>query len=390
MTPPRVLHIFGRMDRGGAELRTLEVMRLLSPERVHMDFVALSGQVGELDDTIRAHGGTVHHLPLTLRFPWAFWRLLRRTRPDVVHSHVHMASGPILVLAAMARVPARIAHFRTISDGAVSSRRRRLYRRTARLCVRLAATDILAVSAGVLSAAWDASWAADARCGVIASGVDLAALPIERSRSALLGELQLPHDARVLAHVGNFTRPKNHARLLRIFARMSARDPRWVLVLAGRGGTPEHAHVVDRVRRDGLAARVRLLGLRSDVARVLGAADLMVFPSLREGLPGAVLEAVAVGVPVLASELPGTSDIARSTPWVWCRSLGDDDDAWASAAQALASDPDDLSQRWRIRASLEGGPFDLHASSDRLEELWSRRVRPAAHDVPRPSDDVDR
>ncbi len=66
----------------------------------------------------------------------------------------------------------------------------------------------------------------------------------------------------------------------------------------------------------GLGTRFRFAGARDDVARLLGAADAFVFPSLWEGLPGAVLEAIAAGLPVIASPLAGVREIARVAPGI--------------------------------------------------------------------------
>jgi hypothetical protein len=100
-----ILHLFGRMDRGGAEMRTLDVMRRADRGRFRLHFCALSGRRGELDEEIRSLGGEVHLLPLSASFPWKFRRLLREGRFDVVHSHVHYPSGYLLRLAAKEGTP---------------------------------------------------------------------------------------------------------------------------------------------------------------------------------------------------------------------------------------------------------------------------------------------
>src|SRR5579863_9751693 len=112
-SPIRILHIFGRMDRGGAETRTLELLRALDRRIYIFEFCSLSGQRGELDDEIVALGGKVHLLRLNAAFPSAFLYLLRKRQFAAVHSHVHLFTGIILLLAAVAGVPNRIAHFRS-------------------------------------------------------------------------------------------------------------------------------------------------------------------------------------------------------------------------------------------------------------------------------------
>lgn len=112
--PVRVLHVFHRMDRGGAETWIVSVMRRIDRERFQFDFLVESDKPGAYDDEIRSLGGEVHHAGSSkhlLRFARAFRRIVREHGPyDVVHSHVHHASGVMLALAAWQGVPTRIAH----------------------------------------------------------------------------------------------------------------------------------------------------------------------------------------------------------------------------------------------------------------------------------------
>src|SRR5437867_3557767 len=109
----KVLHVFGLMGRGGAELRTIDLMQEEALRRFRFHYATLGRGAGSLDDTIRALGGDVYPCPLGPAFPWRFRRLLRTGRFDIVHSHVHYFSGYILRLAAQEGIGARIAHFRT-------------------------------------------------------------------------------------------------------------------------------------------------------------------------------------------------------------------------------------------------------------------------------------
>ena len=127
--PIDVLHVFGVLDRGGAETRAVELAEYFPRDRVRSDFVVLTGRAGALDGRVEAAGGQVIKCPLDAKFPLAFYRLLRARRYDVVHSHVHYFSGIVLALARAAGVPGRVAHLHT----AVVHGRRRTLRRQAQL-----------------------------------------------------------------------------------------------------------------------------------------------------------------------------------------------------------------------------------------------------------------
>src|SRR5688572_29571302 len=81
---PRVLHVIGRMQPGGTEIRLLEIMRNLCPSEFHVDVCTLSSLEGTLDAQVRTYGGRVISVPLNASFPLGFTRLLRRERYSVV------------------------------------------------------------------------------------------------------------------------------------------------------------------------------------------------------------------------------------------------------------------------------------------------------------------
>ncbi len=174
--PIRILHIFGTMDRGGAEMRTVEVMRGIDRDRFQFEFCSMSGMPGDLDDEIRSLGGTVHYLKRAFSFPFRFRALLRRRKFDIVHSHVHHSSGFILRLAASEGVPGRIAHYR--STGTIGSFDqppdgwlRNTFHWMMKRWVKRYATDILAVSKAAMTESWNPNWQSDPRCRIIYSGV---------------------------------------------------------------------------------------------------------------------------------------------------------------------------------------------------------------------------
>ena len=369
-----VLHIFGRMNRGGAEMRTLEVMRRLDRGRFRLHFCALSGLAGELDDEIRSLGGAVHLLSLKRpTFSMRFRRLLREQRIDAVHSHVHFSSGYFLRLAAKAGVPVRIAHFRCTDDGRGEGLRRRLQRRLMARWIDRHATDILSVSRAAMEASWGPGWAADPRCRVLYNGVDADAFAAPAERAGVRRELGLPEDSTVYVHVGRLEPVKNHLRLAAIFAELCRLDPAARLLLVGRGGNEIEAHVRARLAQSGVMDRAVFAGVRSDVPRLLKASDAMIFPSLNEGLPGAVLEACAAGTPVLASDIPAVREVADHLPGTGPRamSLAEPDSRWAEAAAALASEGARPGARDRAAEVFSSSVFDLAQSVRAHEMTWA-------------------
>jgi glycosyltransferase involved in cell wall biosynthesis len=358
-----VLHVFGSMNRGGAETRTLEIMRRLRADEYRFDFCVLSGHPGTYAAEIEALGGRVLPCaiePRTLSFPGRFLTVLRRGGYDVVHSHVHQFSGLILLLARLARVPTRIAHIRNAHDGHPDTLGRRAYRAAMRRLLDATATTVIGVSEAAMEAFWGEDWRAEHTRVVIYNGIDVARFQSDTDATAVREELGVPPRAPLVAHVGNFSPAKNHGALITIAQALVARRPDVVFLLVGDG--PARAAIEAEVSAWGLAGVFRFAGPRADVARLLRAADVFVLPSKWEGLPGVVLEALAAALPVVASPIPPVLEIARHAPSiVTCDPARPEDFARAIDA-ALAGAPREST---RGRSSLPPA-FALEDSMRRL------------------------
>jgi glycosyltransferase involved in cell wall biosynthesis len=334
--PIRILHIFGAMNRGGAEMRTLELMRHIDRSQFQFEFCCLSGMPGVLDDEIRTLGGGIHLLKWSRGFSRRFRELLRRRHFDVVHSHVHHFSGYIMKLAAKENIPVRIVHYRSPLDEKKNSLWRRGYAAIMKHWTNCYATTIVAVSEDAMSRGWSANWRSDERCRVVYNGLDLSPWDRAECRQMLWSELDLPPHARVCINVGRVSPlQKNHGRLIDIFAALSQQMENVCLLLVGVHPDEFRAELQQRAQQAECNGQIIFMGLRRDVPRLLTAADLMIFPTLFEGLPGVVLEACAAGLPVLSSDIPPIAEIARYLSGISQLSLSASNAQWVQRAMEL-------------------------------------------------------
>lgn len=314
------------MNRGGAEMRTLELLPHLQKSGIHFDFCTL-GETGEghLDAQLQELGSTIYECPLDAgiwHFSRTFLKLLKANRYDVVHSHVHYASGFILFLAARAKVPGRILHFRNTTDGCPATWKRQAYRRMMMKFADCSANKILAVSRGAMEAGWGSRWQQDRRTEVLYNGIDLSRYqPIESCKQTLRVQLGLKTDEGYLINVGRFNPQKGHDLLIDAFSKFHLQYPKVKLLLIGDG--PLRPEVEKKVQSLGLTEHILFMGLRNDVPLWLEASDGFVLSSHWEGLPGVVLEAVAVGLPVVSTAVPGSVEIAEFTDLVETVPIGD-------------------------------------------------------------------
>ena len=355
-------------------MRTIEIMRRIDARDFRLEFCSLSGQPGELDPEIERLGGRVHLLRLDPSFPRRFRQLIRRRGYDLVHSHVYFSSGLMLLLAASQGVPHRIAHFRNTTDGGGSGLLRRARQSVFRRLIDRYATNIVAVGTGALEEAWSRFWYRDPRCHVLHNGLDLTPFSALADREAaartVRQELGLAPESRLIIHVGRPAKQKNHERVVDLFSLLRSRLPEARLLLVGGPRSELEARLGPRLAARKLGDEVIFTGTRVDVPRLLRAADLLLFPSLWEGIPGVVLEACAAGIPTLASALPGVKEIAADFPRVCPVELAEGDPRWVAAGRELLDRYPLAEPLEAIEANFRRSKFDFDRAVRRHELLW--------------------
>ncbi|WP_408897268.1 glycosyltransferase [Nocardioides sp. R1-1] len=348
-----VLHVIGSLNRGGAETVALDLCRAIPAAQVRQRFVCVSGQRGTLAPQFEEAGAevVVHGRGGVLRTLLGLVRDIRRERPDVVQAHVSLTSALFLVPARVLGVPRRIARMHSEGDGRPERLRRRLFRSATRRLLAWAATDVLAVSPGALEFARGPrrTRGGAARYEVVVNGVDL-----ERFR---LPDRH-PDESVVVLHVGRPDPAKNRSFLPPLALALQELAPAQLWVAGG--GTEvdmpgEHPGVVD-------------LGPRDDVPELLRAASVLVLPSVREGLPTVALEALASGVPVVASDIGAAVSLAERLPGVEILPLDAPHSHWARRVVDVAGL--DADQRRELRAAVSRSDFDLRHNALRWRETW--------------------
>ncbi len=318
--PIKILHIVGRMNRGGVETWLMNLLRTVDRDCWQMDFLAGDPTPADYDEEIRQRGGRIIRCPVGNPFLYMLRliRILRSTGPyDVIHSHVHHFSGITLLVACIAGIPVRIAHSHCDSlypDSQAGFLRRAylslmkdLIDRYATLGLAASRKAALALSTGEHSRLiWQVR-----HCGI---NVDDYAQPADRV--ALRDQWGIPRDSLVIGHVGNFTLAKNHNFILQVAKEVFQRQSNSRLVLVGDGRL--RSCVEDQARASGIADKIVFTGTRADVPQLMRMMDVFLFPSLYEGLPMVVVEAQAAGLPIVLADSvsPETQFVAELFAWL--------------------------------------------------------------------------
>ena len=302
--PCRILHVVYSLDPGGMENGVVNMAGSLDPERFQIDVCCLE-RAGAFAGRLPA-ASRLSVLGKDPGFSWKTCRSLRREiqriKPHLIHSH---NLGP-LIYSAIATlwggtVPILHGEHAELSGEDLIPRRLR-QRRWLYHCCRA----VHSVSHG-LHEQLTRLKLSPSKLRVVVNGVDAARFS-PGNRHQVRGRLGIPEDALVLGIVGRFGPYKRHRLLIEVFESLANRHPGLHLMLVGGGGSEERS-VNERCKASPHASRIWPVGFQDDPRPYYAALDLLVVPSLNEGLSNAVLEAMACGLPVLAHRACGNAEV---------------------------------------------------------------------------------
>lgn len=310
----RLLYVIDSLAPGGAEMSLLEMTPGLVASGIDLHVLPLGARL-DLVPALEGVGASVH-TPVhagrgRLRNVQSVLDSVRVTRPDLIHTTLFEADVAGRTAARIAKIPASTS---IVGETYAPSRRTEVapYRlRLARTLDQLTsrhASRFHAVSTSLAKSCTQSLRVPSDRIDIIPRGRDPRSYPFRPHgvRAAVRASLNIDRDAPVILAVGRLDAVKGLTHLMRALPSVTAAHPRLVVVVAGKHGD-QSADL--RRQAAGLGTDIRLLGHRNDVARLLAAADLLCFPSLREGSPGTLIEALAVGCPVVASDIAPNREV---------------------------------------------------------------------------------
>jgi glycosyltransferase involved in cell wall biosynthesis len=305
MTRSKVLHILANLGTGGAERMAAHIATRLDPARFEVAVLSISKPLGtDIEKTLADAGVQVFFLGKELGFDYRTYRkvhrVMREFQPDIVHSHVHVlryALPSMLLLK-----PAVMLHtVHNVAEQEVEPRGYWLQK--------------FAFKRGVVPVAVAQEVAASLTrlykippCVVVGNCIPTAQYAFPQTpRAEWRAAAGFAETDVLFGCVARFAPQKNHTLMIQAFAQGPARDPRAHLVLSGAGELLERAKT--QTAALGLSQRVHFLGVRTDIPDVLAAMDVFVLSSDYEGNPLSVLEAMAAGLPTVATAAGGVPEL---------------------------------------------------------------------------------
>jgi len=311
---PHIVHIVHRFDTGGMENGMVNLLNTLPPERFRHSVIALTDYT---DFRHRIHAQPVDFYALNrppgrgLGWVVPMWKLLRQLKPDLVHTR-NLAALEAQFVAACAGVRDTVhgEHGRDVFDLYGQNWKYNLLRRAARPFV----SHYIAVSRDIETWLRLAIRVAPRKLHQIYSGVDNTQFcPREGSRPNVLPAGFADDNSIVFGSVGRMAEIKDYPTLVRAFIQLVREQPdraaRARLVIVGEG--PSRAVCTELLQAAGLSQLAWLPGERHDIAQVMQALDVFVLSSKNEGISNTILEAMASGLPVIATAVGGNVELVE-------------------------------------------------------------------------------
>ncbi len=363
----KILQVVGSLDIGGAETLLINLSRAISRERAELlSFLVFEDSIGAYENELLSRGCAIYRTPKPSPLaPWIFDRHFASICKEAggfaaVHSHINFASGAVLAAARRQNIPIRIAHAH-VDSTLDTSLLRFVYHDISRRVLLRNVTQMIACSDSsgrfLFGDIWDSSGL------LVHNAVDVSKFQTARGRrDALRSELGLTPETLAIGAFSRLADVKNLAFLLEVLERDHA-IPQMHLLVAGMG--PELESLQRQAEARGVQDRVTWLGVRRDIPELMDAVDVFALPSLVEGLPVALIESQASGLPSVVSTVV-TRDAAIVDGLVRFEPV-DDPNIWVSALrqQSEASVPAEI-----VEQALVSSGYSIESFVSILSQIY--------------------
>ena len=334
--PVKVLYFVDRMLRGGIQSLVIDWVSRFDKNKIHVDFLLLDdGKEYELEQTLKELGCTVYKLkgiwvktPIDfIKYKYAVKNFFKEHHDyKVVHMHSSSKNYMILKYAKEYGIPIRIAHSHNI-DFQTKNPLKKLIGNLFKKPLIKYATDYFACSKIAGEWLFGKDIVESDKFRVIHNAIDYDKFKYnESSRKETRKEFFVKNNEILFGNVGRFSNQKNHIFLLRIFNEIFKINSDVKLILVGQG--ENESLIKNEIDNLGLKNNVIIAGFRNDVNKIMQGIDVLLMPSVHEGLPVVGIEAQAAGIPCFMSKDVITNEVKISES-VHFISLSKDESFWA-------------------------------------------------------------
>ena len=359
--PKRILHIIAGMGSGGAEMMIMNWYRNIDTSKVQFDFLLRSDE-NIYEDEIKALGGRIFTVP---EFPRHLIknhteteRFFKEHASEFAAVHVHanaLIYVDALILAKKYGIKRRIMHSHNTKTEMPLYLPIHYFNK---MRIKKIANEYLACADDA------GKWMFNEGYAIINNAIDLSRFDFNPDIRNAIRVSEDFGDRFIVGHVGRFLQSKNHPFLIKVFSEIKKQRKDALLVLIGTGVLENEIRRL--VRDSGLEDSVRFLGVKKNVNEYLMAFDVMVFPSLFEGLGIAAVEAQAAALKIVSST--AVPESARVTDYITAYTLEESPAIWAQEAIKAA---EGYERKTDYKALADAG-FDIKIEALKMQEFYSK------------------
>ena len=327
----KVLQVHGGMERGGTESVIMNWYRNIDKSEIQFDFTTMQEHSCAYDDEIENMGGTIIYVPSrakvgNLNHFKAIYKCIKENGPyDAVHSHMNYHGGLVALAAKLAGVKTIVCHAHNTEDVTEQTLKRKVETVVLRKLMHTCSTDLLACG----KEAGKFVFGENSKFKIINNAVAIEKFkPADEKMNKeikLLKDKYNLNNKLILGHIGRFNIQKNHKFIVEILKGLKVRNSNFKFLFIGDGELKDE--ILNSIKENGLENNIVYLGLQSNINVWLNIMDILVFPSLFEGLPVVLVEAQSTGVPCLISDKI-SRDVDLGLNLVKFLSINNDIDIW--------------------------------------------------------------
>lgn len=306
----RVLFVLPTLHAGGTENYALRFIRFYGNESVEWHVLSLNQTKGDLHEEFSSLGCRIHYQSIgylnIMKF-YKFYDLLKKYRFDIICTFNGNFGGVPLAIASIAGIKHRIAWHRRSTNAFHESYLKVSYNKLANRLIRRYATTILSNSRFALGNFYNDYWLKDNRFKIIRNGLDIKMFSRGITRDEARKQLGLPLDKFIIGHVGRYAPAKNHETIFKVAAEIKLHLPEIHFLFCGKDTDSDLFK--RKLEEYGITSISFTMGLVEDVPLLYKSFDLFFFPSVTEGQPNALIEAMVSDIPILTSNIPSILEV---------------------------------------------------------------------------------
>lgn len=300
----KIICFVGSMNAGGAETFLMKIYRRIDKTKYQFDFIVSTKDECFYDKEILALGGHLYYVPPKSKNPFlSFWHSYKVIKNHQYVAALRMTSHSLgvldLLVAKLAGVHTLV--LRSTNAGNTGGKISRILHQVFSFLPRNIPTVKFAPSELAAEYLFGKDDVLHHKVQILHNALPLNDYVFDGNiREQKRKELEINKTQLLIGHVGRFNIQKNHAFLIDVFYRVQNKVPSAMLLLVGTG--EEEQHIKNKIHELGIEEKVIFAGVRRDVPQLFMAMDVLVFPSIFEGMPNVVIEAQATGLPCLISD----------------------------------------------------------------------------------------